>query len=180
MGAVVDADLEPGRINYGIVTMRLEDGTMGYYEAGWDAPLHSGNVKQFIGDQGHITLTMQATRSTHVEMGDLIEVYHASSDTYEQINVEAIYKDMWGQLSSLIDRIEGRPTDAPTIEEAYSAFRVALAAIRQFAPTPLSALRISRKQRTNNRLGLSRPSHHAPITTYLIYIKTRKIRVSRL
>ena len=35
---------------------------------------------------------------------------------------------MWGQLSSLIDRIEGRPTDAPTIEEAYSAFRVALAA----------------------------------------------------
>ena len=63
-----------------------------------------------------------------MEMGDLIEVYHAVSDTYEQINVPAVYKDMWGQLCSLIDRIEGRPTDAPTIEEAYSAFRVALAA----------------------------------------------------
>ena len=128
MGAVVDADLKPGRFNYGIVTMRLADGTIGYYEAGWGRTFASGNVKQFIGDQGHITLTMQAGRGNHVEMGDLLEVYHAASDTYEQINVPAVYKDMWGQLCSLIDLIEGRPTDAPTLDEAYSAFRVALAA----------------------------------------------------
>ncbi len=130
MGAVVDADLEPGCINYGIVTMQLANGVIAYYEAGWGRTFASGNVKQFIGDRGHITLTMQAARAQHVEMGDLIEVYHADTDTYEEINVPAVYKDMWGQLCSLIDRIEGRSTDAPTIEDAYSAFRVALAADR--------------------------------------------------
>lgn len=69
-GCGVDADLEPGRYNYGIVTMRLEDGTVGYYEArlgphlclrqcqtvhrgsGAHHPDHAGGTRPACGDGG--------------------------------------------------------------------------------------------------------------------------------
>lgn len=96
-------------------------------------------------------------------MGDLIEVYHAVSDTYEQINVPAVYKDMWGQLCSLIDRIEGRPTDAPTIEEAYSAFRVALGGrARRSVPARSSGWRTCRKPPAYMKPGLSLSTPDTP------------------
>lgn len=127
-GVTVDDDLEPGMVNYGMICMRLQSGAMAYYEAGWGQTFSSANVKEFIGTKGRIRLTMNANRGTDTEMGDCIELFRLSTGSTEIINVQSKYKPMYKQLSALIDMIENRPTHAPDIEQAYSAFRVAIAA----------------------------------------------------
>lgn len=128
IGTVIDNDLAADQVNYGLVSMQLSNGAIAYYEAGWSQNCSSSNVKEFIGDKGRITLTMKNFRCTHVEEGDCIEVYHNDTDCYETMNVQANYKNMWEQLKALIDLIEGRETDAPTIADIHSAFLVGMAA----------------------------------------------------
>ena len=128
IGTVIDNDLAVDQVNYGLVSMQLSNGAIAYYEAGWSQNCSSSNVKEFIGDKGRITLTMKNFRCTHVEEGDCIEVYHNDTDCYETMNVQANYKNMWEQLKALIDLIEGRETDAPTIADIHSAFLVGMAA----------------------------------------------------
>ncbi len=127
-GVAVDTDLEPGMVNYGMIFMRLKNGAMAYYEAGWGQTFSSENVKEFIGTKGRIRLTMNAQRGTDTEMGDRIELFHLETGETEIINVQGKYKDMYRQLCGLIDMIEGRPTHAPDIDQVYSAFKVAIAA----------------------------------------------------
>ncbi len=127
-GATVDGDLEDGIVNYGLIIMRLKSGAMAYYEAGWGQTFSSANVKEFIGTKGRIRMTMNANRGTDTEMGDRIELFRLETGQTEIINVQSKYKPMYKQLCALIDMIEGRPTHAPDIEQAYSAFKVAVAA----------------------------------------------------
>lgn len=129
-GVTVDNDLEPGMVNYGLISMRLASGAMAYYEAGWGQTFSSANVKEFIGTEGRIRLTMNAQRATDTEMGDCIELFRLETGQTEIINVKSQYKPMYKQLCALIDMIEFRPTHAPDIDQAYSAFKVAVAADR--------------------------------------------------
>ena len=116
------------RTNYTMVSFCLENGCKGCYEAGWGQGMRSSNIKEFIGTKGRITLELQAQRGSDCEEGDLITLLRSDTDSYKTINVRAEYKDMYAQLKALIAMIEtGGPGD-PTIEEAWSAFRVALAA----------------------------------------------------
>lgn len=116
------------RTNYTMVSFCLENGCKGFYEAGWGQSMRSSNIKEFIGTKGRITLELQAQRGSDCEEGDLITLLRSDTDSYKTINVRAEYKDMYAQLKALIAMIEtGGPGD-PTIEEAWSAFRVALAA----------------------------------------------------
>jgi predicted dehydrogenase len=128
MGTKIEQDFNDISIDYGIANVRLEDGTIGYYEAGWNRGISSNNTKEFIGEKGSISVTLNQFRSSHTEEGDLIELYNNENGSYTAINIPCSYKPMYRQLSSLIDKIEGRETQAPTIEEAYSAFLVAVAA----------------------------------------------------
>ena len=127
-GTRVSAEFTDIAFDYGLATLHLEDGTVGYYEAGWTKGIASANVKEFVGDKGSIRVTLHQFRSEHTEEGDLIEVYHNADGRYEQINVPCDYKPMYRQLSALIDRVEGRPSDIPSMDEAYQAFCVGLAA----------------------------------------------------
>ncbi len=114
--------------DYGMVNLFTESGVSGYYEAGWIRGIPSNNTKEFIGDEGSISVTLNQFRASHTEEGDLIEIYKNQGHKYEMINVSTEYKPMYRQLSALIDLIEGNLSEATTIEEAYSAFKVALAA----------------------------------------------------
>lgn len=116
--------------NYGMITLKLENGCIGYYEAGWSRNTASANVKEFIGTKGRITLTMRDHRSQNQEEGDLISLYHSDTGIYETINLQTAYKDMYAQISTLIDMIEHQTPGNPTIEEVYSAFCVAMEADR--------------------------------------------------
>ena len=121
------------RINYTKVSFWMKNGCTGFYEAGWGQNLRSCNVKEFIGTKGRITLEMQAQRERDCEEGDLITVLYSDTDTYKTINVQAEYKDMYAQLEALIAMIETGASGNPTIDEVWSAFRVALAADESIA-----------------------------------------------
>jgi len=114
--------------NYGLITVKLDNGAIGYYEAGWSKSMASQNLKEFIGDKGRISLELKEHRSTNSEEGDLISIYHSDTGEYQTINLQSEYKDMYGQISALIDMIEKNTPANPTIEEVYSAFVVAMTA----------------------------------------------------
>lgn len=116
--------------NYGLVTAKLSDGCIGYYEAGWSKNLASQNLKEFIGDEGRISLELKERRAENCEEGDLLSIYRSGTGEYQVINLDTKYKDMYGQLSALIRMIEQDEPANPTIEEVYSAFQVAMTADR--------------------------------------------------
>lgn len=118
-------DLDAPCPNYGVVQVQLSGGCMGMYESGWSRSLKACNQKEFIGDAGYIRLTLKEDRASGREEGDLIEIYHSDTGTYELLNYESKYKDMYGQLQSLIQRIEGSPENGITLEDARSAFLAA-------------------------------------------------------
>ncbi len=128
IGAAVDPDLPAGVLNYGMVQLHTQSGVVGYYEAGWGRGFCSSNVKEFVGTQGHLTLTLRDFRTSHREEGDLIELFRQETGEYRAINVEGEYKPMWRQLSALIRRIEGKTSEMPPLADLYSAFLVGLAA----------------------------------------------------
>ena len=47
---------------------------------------------------------------------------------YEAINVHSTYKDMYGQLQSLINMVENNVPVEPSIDDVFRAFCVALSA----------------------------------------------------
>ena len=116
------------RDNFNMVTFRLENGCAGYYEVAWGQSIRTNNLKEFIGSKGRITLDMVISRNEDGEEGDKITVYHSDTGVYETVNVQTKYKDMYGQLESLIDMIENDTPGNPTIDDVWQAFLVAQAA----------------------------------------------------
>ena len=121
-------DPDAPRDNFGMIQVRLANGCVGYYEAGWGKNLSAQNVKEFVGDEGRITLTLRENRSENREEGDLIALYRSDTGEYRTINVESKYKDMYAQMKTLVDMIENDAPADPRIEEVYSAFRIAVTA----------------------------------------------------
>mgnify|MGYP003304418221 CR=1 FL=1 len=113
------------RDNFNMVTFRLENGCAGYYEVAWGQSIRTNNLKEFIGTKGRITLDMVISRSEDGEEGDRITVYHSDTGVYETVNVQTKYKDMYGQVCTLIDMIENDTEGNPTIDSVFSAFKIA-------------------------------------------------------
>ncbi|MDD4545666.1 MAG: Gfo/Idh/MocA family oxidoreductase [Oscillospiraceae bacterium] len=126
IGTRIEPDTE--HPNYGLITAKLENGCIGFYEAGWSKNTASQNLKEFIGDKGRISLELKDHRSSNCEEGDLISIYHSDIGEYETINMQAEYKDMYAQISTLIEMIEKNVPANPTIDEVYSAFCTAISA----------------------------------------------------
>ncbi len=114
----LSSDLPDGKYDYGMVTLRLSDGSIGYYEAGWCNTTASENVKEFIGPRGRIKIVYADDRLTNREEGDLIEIYHFPERTYELINVKCKRKPTDLQFDYLIEMIEKNVPAKPTLEEA--------------------------------------------------------------
>ncbi len=122
--------LEPDspELNHTFVSFTLENGCVGYYEAGWSRSLSSMNIKEFIGTKGRITLVMEYNRLSDREEGDLITVYHTEDGSYQTVNCQSKYKDMYAQLMTLIGMIEGTGESNPTLKDAELAHLAAAAA----------------------------------------------------
>lgn len=116
------------RKNYTMVNFKMSNGAIGYYEVGWGETIRSLINKEFIGTEGRITLEMRDRRSEDTEEGDRITVYRKDGALYQTLNINSVYKNMYGQISSLIDMIENNADGNPTIDEAWRAFYIALSA----------------------------------------------------
>lgn len=131
VGLQTEADLPAGRYNYEIVSVKLSDGSVGFYEAGWTKTITSDNTKEFVGPLGSIRLVFAKDRTSHQEEGDLIEYYELATKTYHTINVPAKRKPTDLQLEHLIRMIEEDVPAWPTIDEVCSSFKAAWSAERQ-------------------------------------------------
>lgn len=129
MGSVVNKENVPeGGFDYGLIAMRLSNGGMAYYEAGWTNSTASQNLKEFVGTKGRIRLILRDFRDDHKEEGDLLELYNDEAKEYSFININAQYKNMNKQIQTLIDMIENDTEGFPTIDDAFKAFCIALEA----------------------------------------------------
>ena len=123
-----EADLPENKNNYEMVTVKLSDGSVGFYEAGWTKTISSNNMKEFLGPKGSIRLIYAKSRISHQEEGDLIEYYSLQDNTYYTINVLAERKPTDVQLNCLIRMIEEGLPSIPTIDEVYESFEAAMMA----------------------------------------------------
>ncbi|MDD2362521.1 MAG: Gfo/Idh/MocA family oxidoreductase [Oscillospiraceae bacterium] len=163
MGCKLDADA--AQDNYGMIHIKMANGCIGYYEAGWSKNLASQNIKEFIGDKGRISLLLRENRSQDREEGDLITVYTNNRGDYQSINIQSKYKDMYAQLSTLIDMIEQNIPANPSIDEVFSAFYIALEADKaikngtRLAIQPMGELQENRRN-YNSKPYLIKENHH--------------------
>ena len=125
VGLRTEEDIPANRNNYEMVTVKLSDGSVGFYEAGWMKTISSDNRKEFVGPLGSIRLVFAKDRTSHQEQGDLIEYYELATKTYHTINVLAERKPTDLQLEYLIGMIEKDVPACPTIDEVFSSFRTA-------------------------------------------------------
>ncbi len=128
IGLRTEPDVPDGRYNYGLMTARLTDGSVAYYEAGWSNTMASDNLKEFVGPKGRIRIVYQMSRVSNQEEGDLIEYYKYPEKTYETINVNCKRKPTGDQLQELIDMIEGKTEGSPTIDDVFESFKWAVKA----------------------------------------------------
>lgn len=128
MGLRTDEDVPEGKYNYGMMTFRLSDGSVGYYEAGWSNTMSSDNLKEFVGPKGRIKLIYRRDRQTHQEEGDLIELYKYPDKSYEMINMQSDRKPTGRQFDHLIKMIETGCEAVPSIDEVLRCFEVTLQA----------------------------------------------------
>ena len=130
IGARTEPSLPDGKYNYGLITVHLDGGSVGYYEAGWANTMSSGNLKEFVGPKGRIRITYQRDRFSDSEEGDLIEYYKYPEKEYQIINVSCDRKPSGEQLDYLINMIENDVAPMPTIDEVSESFNAALDADR--------------------------------------------------
>ena len=121
-GAIIDPTIPEGTYDYGMIQMRLSNGGTAYYEASWSATVETENFKEFVGTKGRMRLILADNRGLFREEGNLLELY-TNDGGRREINVEGEYKDMYAQLSCLIDMIENGSEGTPTLEDAMIAFR---------------------------------------------------------
>lgn len=128
VSSTLDEECSEGTYNYGLMTMKMSDGTVAYYEAGWGGAVSATNVKEFIGPKGRIIITERELRPTCKEEGDLIEFYDKRSGEYKIINVDCKRRPTGDQLQNLIDMIEKDAPQFPTIDDVYRSFEIAVSA----------------------------------------------------
>lgn len=126
--ARTEPDMDESKYNYSMLCVKLEDGSVGYYESGWGNTIASEDVKEFIGPKGRIKLTYRKDRVLHKEEGDLIEYYSYASNKYEMINLNSKRKPTGEQLYYLIKMIEDGIAAKPTIDEVYKVMNIAFSA----------------------------------------------------
>lgn len=141
IGVRTENDVPSDKYNYGFLTARLADGSVGYYEAGWGNTISSDNLKEFCGPKGRIRLVYRKDRQTHQEEGDLIEYYKFPEKKYEIINVQSLRKPTGSEFDYLIEMIETGCDAIPSIDEVICSTEITMDADDQIAASLMSAYR---------------------------------------
>lgn len=131
IGSRTDTDVPENTYNYGLMSIRFDKGSIGYYEAGWANTCSSDNTKEIIGPRGRLKLTYQKDRQSHSEEGDLIEFYQYPEKTYTTINCLSERKPTDVQLYHLIRMIETGCETIPTLKQVLSSMKTCFEADAQ-------------------------------------------------
>lgn len=127
-GARTEYDVPQGKYNYGMMNVRLSDGSVAYYEAGWSNSVATDKAKEFVGPKGRIRIIYETDRHTDREEGNLIEYYKYPQREYELINVPYDAKPTAVQLEYLVKMIEENVPAFPSIDDVEKSFDAVLKA----------------------------------------------------
>ncbi|MDF2927051.1 MAG: hypothetical protein K0R57_5965 [Paenibacillaceae bacterium] len=131
VGQRLAQDVPENTYNYGMITMKFTDGSIGYYEAGWGHNMPNDNLKEFIGPKGRIRIIYRDQRPKHEQhLGNLIQYEHYPSGAREDINIDYTLKPTGAQFDYFLGMIEEQRTATPTLEEVYRAMQVTIIADR--------------------------------------------------
>ena len=151
IGARLTDDLPEGRMNYGQLQVAFEDGSVGWYEAGWGPMMGETAffVKDVIGPKGSVSIVAQdastAGQSASVDahtQTQALRVHHsalASDNTFDAAD-ETLSLDDEPDHDALCDREQGFFPEAiredidltDHLEDAISSMRIVLAAEESF------------------------------------------------
>lgn len=123
-----DDEVPEDTYNYGLITLRLADGSIAYYEAGWGNTIAAENLKEFIGPLGRIKITEKNNRMCCQEEGDLVEYFSYPEKEYRSINVDCKRRPTGAQLAHLIKMIEEDVPAQPLIDEVHKSFMTVIKA----------------------------------------------------
>lgn len=124
VGAKTVSSVPDGKYNHGMIQVTMEDGSIGFYEAGWSLTAPNNNIKEFIGPKGTIKITYQKDRDTHKESGNLISIYRYPENVTEFINVPFNEKPTGAELDHLIKMIEEDVPALPLISDVLKSFYI--------------------------------------------------------
>lgn len=129
IGQRLDQDVPKNTYNYGMITLKMTDGSVGYYEAGWGNALPNDNLKEFIGPKGRIRIIYKACRPAHERhLGNLIEFEDYRNGTRQEINVEFAEKPTAEQFDYFLSMIERNEAPKPALKDVYRAMQITLLA----------------------------------------------------
>ena len=128
MAQRIDEEAPADTYNYGLMTLKLSEGSIAWYEAGWGNTIAAENLKEFIGPLGRIRITEKNNRLSCQEEGDLIEYFSYPDKEYRTINVDCKRRPTGDQLSHLIKMIEENVPAVPTIDEVYKSLTTVIKA----------------------------------------------------
>ena len=131
IGARTEPDVPKDKYNYGLCTVKLSGGSIGYYEAGWTNSISASDVKEFIGPKGRIKIIYKDNRTSNAEEGDLIEYYKYPEKEYITINLNDERKPTDLQIDYLINMIENDTPPVPSIDEICESLNAVFEADRQ-------------------------------------------------
>jgi len=129
-----EKDVPQGKYNYGMITMKLSDGSVAYYESGWGNTIAADNTKEFVGPKGRIKIVQSQNRFFNKEEGDLIEYYNVENKEYKNININCKRRPTGAELDNLINMIENNALSNPSIEDVYKSFEIAIKADNIIGP----------------------------------------------
>ncbi|MCJ7840766.1 Gfo/Idh/MocA family oxidoreductase [Lederbergia sp. NSJ-179] len=114
---------EAEKMEYGFVTLRMEDGTIAYVELSWAEPEFQASY-ELAGDKGMITYDHQATVTISLQL-------HSSADEDRQVPKSLMHKDPYRrQLEHFIQCMEGKAEPIVTATDALKAIQIAEAAVK--------------------------------------------------
>jgi predicted dehydrogenase len=151
IGARLADDITPAQINYGHLQVTFDDGSVGWYEAGW-GPMMSETaffVKDVIGPKGSVSIVAQrATRSgrsadieSHTSV-EALRIHHAAlgadgsfahADEIVGVADEPDHDELCRREQQVfLDAIRGRIDLEPHWQSALDSLRIVLAADQSF------------------------------------------------
>jgi predicted dehydrogenase len=130
IGQRLDSGVPQGSYNYGMMTMKFADGSIGYYEAGWGRVMPSDNLKEFIGPKGRIRIVYTHQRNKDSHLGNLVEVERFPDGQREDFNVPYDKKPTGEQFNYLLQMIRENINPLPMLNEFYRALEITVAADR--------------------------------------------------
>ena len=151
IGARLAADITPGQINYGHLQVTFDDGSVGWYEAGW-GPMMSETaffVKDVIGPKGSVSIIAQSAtrsgRSADIESHTSVEALRihraalapdgsfARSDEIVGVDDEPDHDELCRREQQVfLAAIRGEIDLEPHLQSAIDSLRIVLAADQSF------------------------------------------------